>query len=495
MRDQFPLSPETDAGIDLVGERGKLTVFNRPAEQLQYRPRPEASTEADSATWKWRDAPAARAAAAACPPVESLSERMMQGQQAPARESFLGNHDSSLEFRVDASARPLLDHAGDGGGGDDGFGKGEEARFRRLIDSAAEAICEINLAGDCTFANSACAKLLGYQDASLLLGKNLHALTHSRRADGAAYPEAECPIHRNSCHEQGVEVEDLLWRADGTSFHADCRSLPMLRGNRAIGAVVTFRDITPRKQLEEQLDRAQKLAAIGRQVGGIAHDFNNFLTAMNIYHELLADSLGSLSAARPLLQEVKGATVRLASLTRQLLELGGKQSLAPRTLCLNAFVRNAEGLLRRLTCGGVSLDLALDPLLDKTEADPEQLERVLLNLVVNARDAMPREGRITIASTNVTIDHAGQSEHQSLPAGRYVSLSVTDTGAGMSPDVKRRIFEPFFTTKGPEKGSGLGLAVVQEIVKQLKGGVEVDSEPGCGARFTIYLPSAQQPTP
>jgi PAS domain S-box-containing protein len=376
-----------------------------------------------------------------------------------------------------------------------GFSKDEEDHIRQLLDSAAEAICEIDLAGDCTLANPACARLLGYREASELLGKNLHALTHGRRADGAPYPEEECPVHRNYCCDDGVHVEEVFWRADGTSFYAECRSMPILRDDRVVGAAVTFMDITDRKLLEEQLRQAQKMEAVGQFVGGIAHDFNNFLTAINIYNELLTASLGSNIPALQLLREVKEATERSASLTRQLLAFGGKRPMAAQTLCINEVVRNAEVLLRRVVAHDVDLHTSLDPRLAKVNAEQQQLERVLLNLVLNARHAMPEGGRITIESANVTIDAAADSGPGSLPAGRYVALSVSDTGAGMSPEVKRRIFEPFFTTKGKENGSGLGLAVVQGIVKQLKGRIEVDSEPGRGACFTIYLPAAEQPKP
>ncbi|HUY89503.1 MAG TPA: ATP-binding protein [Pirellulales bacterium] len=377
-------------------------------------------------------------------------------------------------------------------GADEIFKDGDE-HVRLLLDSAAEAICEINRNGNCTFANPACAKLLGYVDPCALVGKNMHALTHYRRVDGTPYPEEECAIHRNYCEEAGAHVEeDVFWRADGSSFYAECRSLPVRRGNQVIGAVVTFLDITDRKQLEEQLRQAQKMEAIGQLVGGIAHDFNNFLTAINIYNELLTTSLGSNVPAQQLLQEIREATQRSASLTRRLLAFGGKQASPPQIFCLNEVVTSAERLLRRVIGDDICLLAVLEPELEKIKADPEQLERVLLNLVVNARHAMPRGGNIVIESANVVVDGAGRNGRCDIPTGRYVMLSVSDTGVGMSQEIKRRIFEPFFTTKGPNEGSGLGLAIVHGIVKQLKGYLDVDSEPGRGACFRIYLPRAEQ---
>ena len=370
-----------------------------------------------------------------------------------------------------------------------GFSQVDQDHIRLLLDSAAEAICEIDLAGNCTFANPACAKLLGYAEPSRLIGQNMHSLTHPRHADGTPYPETECPVHRNYLDAKGAHVEEeVFWRADGTSFYAECRSLPILQGNRVVGAVVTFFDVSERKRLEEQLERVQSMEAVGQLVGGIAHDFNNFLTAINIYNELLTTSLGSNVPAQQLLGEIKEATERSASLTRQLLAFGQKQPQAPQRLCLNEVVESAERLLRRVIGGDIDLKTELEPRLDTIKADPEQLERVLLNLVVNARHAMPQGGAITIAAANASIDEG--DEGRSVPPGRYVVLSVTDTGSGMSAEVRRRLFDPYFTTKAPGQGTGLGLAVVQSIVKQLKGRIEVESEPGRGACFRIYLPSA-----
>lgn len=376
---------------------------------------------------------------------------------------------------------------------EEGFQAPDE-HVRLLLDSAAEAICEIDRGGICTFANPACAKLLGYADPGLLLGKNLHALTHSRHLDGTPFPEAECAIHCNYCEQTGAHVEeDVFWRADGSSFYAECRSLPVRLGDRVFGAVITFLDVTDRRQLEEQLRRSQKLQAVGQLVGGIAHDFNNFLTAIKIYNELLAASLGSNVPAQQLLQEIKSATERSASLTRRLLAFGGKPASPPQMLCLNEVVTNSQRLLCRVLGDDICLTAALEPRLEKVMADPEQLERVLLNLVVNARQAMPHGGKIAIESANVVVDDAGQSERLGVPMGRYVMLSVSDTGVGMSQEIKRRIFEPYFTTKGPGEGTGLGLSVVQGIVKQLNGRIAIESEPDCGACFKIFLPCAEPP--
>ena len=255
---------------------------------------------------------------------------------------------------------------------------------------------------------------------------------------------------------------------------------------------MTLPDASERKSLEEQLRQAQKMETIGHFAVGIVHDFSNFLTAINIYTQLVIDSLHPDIPAQELLQEIRAATERSASLTRLLLAFSRKQMLAPRILCLNDVVGDTERMLRRVIREDVQLVTDLDPRLASIKADPEQLERVLLNLVMNARDAMPRGGQLTIETNNVVLDEVNCKEHVDIPPGRYVMLTVTDTGVGMSPEIQPHIFEPLFTTKEPGTGSGLGLAIVDGIVKQSEGHIGVVSEPGQGACFKIYLPCVEE---
>jgi PAS domain S-box-containing protein len=243
-----------------------------------------------------------------------------------------------------------------------------------------------------------------------------------------------------------------------------------------------------RARLEEQLRQSQRMEAVGRLAGGIAHDFNNLLTAIQGYGDLALARLAEEDDLRHELDEIRRAADRAAQLTRQLLAFGRRQMLQPVVLDLNAIVSDMESMLRRLIGEDVELVTVLEPTLGTVRADPSQLQQVLMNLVVNARDAMPRGGRLTVETWNAEITHGAMRERVALQPGDYAILSVSDTGSGMAPDVRERIFEPFFTTKEAGDGSGLGLATVYGIVKQSGGYIWVDSAPGAGTSFRIYLP-------
>jgi PAS domain S-box-containing protein len=368
-----------------------------------------------------------------------------------------------------------------------------EELVQLLLDSTAEAIYGVDLHGNCMLANPTCARLLGYASPEQLNGRNMHDLIHHHRPDGRPYPEEECPIVRMLEVRQGAHVNDeVFWRADGTRFDVEYFAYPMWRGRELIGAVVTFLDVSHQKKLEEQLRQAQKTEAIGQLAGGVAHDFNNLLTIITGYSDLLLQSTPRDDPNRALLEEISKAGARSASLTRQLLAFSRKQVLAPRVLDLNDVVRDTERMLRRVIGEDIHWTATLHPQLGSVKADPGQLEQVLLNLAVNARDAMPQGGKLTIETSNVVLGEDYARSHADVRPGRYVMLAVTDTGIGMTEEVKRRLFEPFFTTKGPGYGTGLGLAVVHGIVKQSDGSIEVYSEPGVGTSFKIYLPRVGQ---
>ncbi|MBI3454881.1 MAG: response regulator [Candidatus Rokubacteria bacterium] len=242
----------------------------------------------------------------------------------------------------------------------------------------------------------------------------------------------------------------------------------------------------------EQLLQAQKMEAVGLLAGGVAHDFNNLLTVIQGRGELLQNRLTPDDPLRRHVELIQSTAERAATLTRQLLAFSRKQVLQPQVLDLNAVVSGMEKMLRRLIGEDIALVTALDPGLGRVKADLAQLEQVILNLVVNARDAMPHGGRLTLETASVEWDETAARRDHGIPPGRYVVLGVSDTGVGMNAAIKAHIFEPFFTTKGPGKGTGLGLATVYGIVNQSGGGVTVDSEPERGATFRVYLPRVEQ---
>jgi PAS domain S-box-containing protein len=363
-----------------------------------------------------------------------------------------------------------------------------------ILCSAAEGILGLDAQGNHTFVNPATERMLGYEPDELL-GRHSHSLWHHSKPDGSPYPGEECQIY--SAYRDGKvhrESGEVFWRKDGTSFPVEYASTPIYEHGRLTGAVVTFTDITERLELEAQFRQAQKMESVGQLASGIAHDFNNLLTVINGTAELLLAQVSQDDPVRADVQEISCAGERAATLTRQLLAFSRQQILEPRVLTFNIVVAGMESLLRRLLGEDIDLVVVRAPGLGHVKADPGQLEQVITNLVVNARDAMPRGGRLTLETENVEIDEAYARAHgEAVPPGSYVRLTVSDSGVGMNEATRARIFEPFFTTKGPSLGTGLGLSTVFGIVKQSRGFIWVYSEVGHGTSIQICLPRVTEP--
>jgi PAS domain S-box-containing protein len=284
-----------------------------------------------------------------------------------------------------------------------------------------------------------------------------------------------------------------VWRhrkKDGSLIDVEIVAHALSFGGRPAGIVMAY-DVTERRRLEEQFLQAQKMEAVGRLAGGVAHDFNNLLTVINGYADMLLEDLGEDAPPAAHARAIRGAGERAAALTQQLLAFGRKQIVSPRLLDLNAVVADAARLLGRLIGEDILLELDLRPGLGRVRADPNQLQQVILNLAVNARDAMPRGGRLALSTADAVLDERTAG----VRPGPYLLLSVTDTGHGMSDEVRQHLFEPFYTTKGLGRGTGLGLATVYGVVKQAGGHIEVETSPGAGTTFRVYLPRAADPEP
>jgi PAS domain S-box-containing protein len=493
-----------------------------------------------------------------------------------------------------------------------------EEQLRLLLNSTAEGIWGVDLQGKCTFCNPAALKLLGYSSLDQVLGKDMHDLVHHSRADGTPYPKSECPIYYALQSGTGTRVSDeVLWRADGSSFNAEYFCYPILKDGQAVGSVVTFFDVSERKRaeeqlktsesthrllfqsnphpmyvtdvetlrfldvneaairhygysreeflsmkatdirpsedvppllealarvnknssvhkvgvwrhrkkdgsyvemdiavhrfnfrgrmavlaaatdvteqrrLEQQLRQAQKMEAVGRLAGGIAHDFNNLMMIVTSYAQLLLEKKPE-PPMRRYAENILDAGKKAADVTRQLLAFSRKQILQPTIVDINDLIRELNKMLPRLLGADIEMVLRLQPDLWHVQADSGQIEQVIMNIAINARDAMPDGGKLIVETRNVELHHSYTLEQTTVQSGSYVVLSMTDTGIGMDSETKNRVFEPFFTTKAVGKGTGLGLATVYGIVKQSSGYIWVDSDLGRGSTFTVYLPSVAE---
>ncbi len=360
-----------------------------------------------------------------------------------------------------------------------------EERYRLLVENSADMIVLQDDQGVVTFASPSVARVLGYPPAEVL-GRRLREFVHEDDAGILARALEEVLIRGASPPLTGLRFR----HRDGTWRIVEGSAARIVEPGGKTGLVTTGRDVTERIQLEAQLQRAQKLEAVGRLAGGVAHDFNDLLTVILGYGNLLLDQLADDHVLHQEVAEIKRAAERAANLTQQLLTFGRRQVLSPRPVDLNPVIGAQLEPLRQLIGAGIELTLMLAPGLDPTRVDPGQVEQMLMDLAANARDAMPQGGRLTIETANVEFD-AAAARRRAVQPGPYVMLAVTDTGQGMDAATQARLFEPFFTTKEPGRRTGLGLSSVYAVVRQCGGNVFVSSERGRGSRFEITLPRAE----
>jgi len=354
------------------------------------------------------------------------------------------------------------------------------------VTNAPYGICRCDSTGEVRDANPALLTMLGYSSASELVGRHLGGLYVDTQQwfDLADYL-------RSTAVFNGVSAE---WqRKDGSTVGVRVSGRSVADGDRGRVFELFAEDVTERRALEQQLRQSQKMEAVGRLAGGIAHDFNNLLMVISGYSEFLLEHVGPDPTLRNPTQEIASAAERASSLTRQLLAFSRKQMMVPKVLDLNVVVTENLKMLTRMI--GEDIDLVMIPAsnLGAVKADAGQIEQVIMNLAVNARDAMPSGGKLTIETASVTLDEDYARFHAPLKPGEYIMLAISDTGEGMDAETQSHLFEPFFTTKGL-KGTGLGLSTVYGIVKQSGGYIWVYSEPGKGTAFKIYLPRVAEPS-
>jgi len=361
-------------------------------------------------------------------------------------------------------------------------------RLRAVLDAAVDGIVLIDPSGIIQSANPAVEKMFGYA-AEELVGQNVKILMPEpwhREHDG--YLEHYMATGEARIIGIGRQVEGR--RRNGSTFPLDL-AVSEVRHGSEVFFLGMIRDITERLQMEAEIRQAQKMEAIGRLAGGVAHDFNTLLGTIRGYSEMLLSALPPGEAFHRHVEQIHRAALRGAQLTRQLLVFSRRQEIHAEEVDMGKLLADVEVMLDRLIREDIELIRQVEPRLDRVWGDSGELHQVMLNLIVNACDAMPSGGSLTLSLCSLDIGEEIAVEGGRLPPGRYVLLQVADTGMGMNAEVHKRIFEPFFTTKEPGKGTGLGLSTVHSIVRRSQGGIAVESRPGLGSSFRIYLPSAR----
>ncbi|MGD8542581.1 MAG: PAS domain S-box protein, partial [Desulfobacteraceae bacterium] len=372
--------------------------------------------------------------------------------------------------------------------------RASEQRFRVLVESAPDGVF-VQTGGNFSYLNRAAARLLGAAAPEELIGRPVLDRLHPDFRQAVSER-----MHRlNRKQTTAPRQEEVFLRLDGSPVHVEVTAVPIHFAG-SDGALVFARDTTEiiqarlqQSHLKEQLHQAQKLESVGRLAGGVAHDFNNLLSVILGFSEMVLEDVGRDHPHHDPLRAIHEAAQRARDLTRQLLAFSRKQLLEIKIVDINRVVAGFKRLLERLLGEDIAVELALAAQPLTVKADAAQLEQVLMNLAVNARDAMPEGGTLTIETAAAALDNADNPDKPGLTPGDYAAIRVRDTGCGMQPDILSRIFEPFFTTKDKEKGTGLGLATTYGIVKQHEGGIWAHSEPGGGTTFEVYLPLCSEP--
>jgi PAS domain S-box-containing protein len=370
------------------------------------------------------------------------------------------------------------------GGGNEAEG---EAKFRALMESASQAIIAVNARGRIEVVNNKAEELFDYSREEMI-GQPLEILLPERAREAHV---AHRTNYFGAPHPRpmGIGMQLAGRKRDGTEFPVEISLNYVEFGGRSLG-ISFITDISERLRLEGQLRQSQKMEAIGQLAGGVAHDFNNLLTIIQGYSSMSLDGLGPDNPLREPIEEIEKAALSAAALTRQLLAFSRRQMVQPRIMNLNTVIRQVEKMLRRVIGEDVDLVLGTADDLDEIYGDPGSIEQILMNLAVNARDAMPNGGQLILETANLCLDKEYAGAHLAVKMGPHAMLAVTDTGTGMTEDVRSHIFEPFFTTKPQGQGTGLGLATVYGIVQQMEGTIWVYSELGKGTTFKILFPAA-----
>jgi PAS domain S-box-containing protein len=485
-------------GLAVADEKGKFLLFNPAAEQILGVGPVDEGPDA----WTARYSLYLPDGVTPCPAAEIPLARAIRGEAVDQVELFIKNQRNPSGICISVTGRPLSDDHGELRGGTVVFRditerKQMEQELRRIsehltrVTAASPAILyTIKVEGDSlvpTWVSDNAVLILGFTMEEMLKPgwwvQNLHPDDRAAAIAQAATTEhgALVPQEYRFLRKDG----SIVWIRGEMRVERD----PAGKPRQIIGA---WLDITEKKGLEGQLHQSQKMEAFGQLAVGVAHDFNSLLTIITGYSDMLLHGSIAPEKQRYFIREIRAASDKAAGLTRQLLAFSRKQMLQPVDLNLNTLVAETEKMLSRLIGEDIDLATELDPALGQVRADPSQIEQVIMNLAVNARDAMPTGGHLTIETRNVELDDNYVKKHPEAQAGTHVMLAVTDSGCGMDEATRVRVFEPFFTTKEVGKGTGLGLATVHGIVKQSNGCIEVYSEPGLGSTFKIYLPRLKE---